>query len=125
MARRYREHERRETESLDGVWDFAFLGDLEAQALDLQSLSYSGMMAVPGCFDAQPGYALARGLAAYRRTFTLRVAGRYRLVFHAVQHIAHVFVQGELLAEHRGGFTRFAVDLGERAAGRYELVVLV
>ena len=125
MARRYREHELRHVECLDGIWDFELLGEVEPTEIETSALRCADMMAVPGCFDALPRYALARGVAAYRRSLVLSVAGHYRLVFQGVQHVAHVFLAGQRIAQHEGGFTRFVVDLGALAAGRYELVVLV
>jgi len=46
---------RRRVYSLDGVWDFVFLGeDVDLSAACHIPGSVSGRMPVPGCFDASP-----------------------------------------------------------------------
>ncbi|HSQ38630.1 MAG TPA: hypothetical protein VLM78_00605, partial [Anaerolineales bacterium] len=79
MTRRFRQHDARLVTPLDGVWDFAFLGDVDPEAVDVGSIVFNDRMAVPGCFDATPAYAGKRGLTAYRTTLSLHDAGRYRL----------------------------------------------
>ena len=125
MARRFRQHDVRLVTPLDGVWDFAFLGDVDSDAVDVGSLVFDDRMAVPGCFDATPAYAGKRGLAAYRTMVRLGDAGRYRLVFDGVHHWCRVFVDGKPLADHVGGFTQFAVDVTTHPTGEVALVVLV
>ena len=54
----------RNTQSLDGIWDFSFLG---SDAPKLESVNPKGiacreLAAVPGCFDAAPKYAGRRGV---------------------------------------------------------------
>ena len=60
----------RKTVSLDGIWDFAFLGeDLPAlQELDINGIVFDEIAAVPGCFDAGPKYAgkLCKAVLIYR-----------------------------------------------------------
>jgi beta-glucuronidase len=123
MARRFATHERREVAVLDGVWDFAFLGDADPDAVALDRIVFDAVMAVPGCFDATPAFAGKRGLAAYR-TRVDAGAGRQRLVFDGVQHWCRVYWNGELIREHAGGFTRFWAET-EAEAGEAEIVVLV
>jgi beta-glucuronidase len=125
MARRFRQHDVRSVTPLDGVWDFAFLGDVDPDAVDVDSLVFDDRMAVPGCFDATPAYAGKRGLTAYRTMLRLDDAGRYRLVFDGVHHWCRVFVDGKPLADHVGGFTQFAVDVTAHPSGDVALVVLV
>jgi len=125
MTRRFRQHDVRTVTPLDGVWDFVFLGDVDPDVVDVTALVFDDRMAVPGCFDATPAYAGKRGLTAYRTMLPLRDAGRYRLVFDGVHHWCRVFVNGEPLADHVGGFTQFAVDVVRHAVGDVPLVVLV
>jgi beta-glucuronidase len=126
MVRRFRVHDLRQTWRLDGLWDFAFLGDVDPETVDVGSIDFAGdRMAVPGCFDATPAYAGQRGLVAYRTRLVLRDATPHRLTFKGVHHWCRVFVDGERLAEHVGGFTRFNVDITGHEAGEVELVVLV
>jgi beta-glucuronidase len=123
MARRFTEHERRQVTVLDGVWDFAYLGEADPDAIEPGSIAFDDRMAVPGCFDATPAYAGRRGLAAYRTRVRVD-AGRHRLVFDGVHHWCRVFWNGEALRDHAGGFTRFHADT-EAEAGTAEITVLV
>ena len=54
MPRHFREHDQRPVVDLDGIWDFAFLGDVEPQSVDVNALIYPDRMAVPGFFDSTP-----------------------------------------------------------------------
>jgi beta-glucuronidase len=123
MARRFATHERRPTASLDGIWDFAFLGDADPDAVAPDRIDFDAVAAVPGCFDATPAFAGKRGLAAYRTRVGVE-PGRQRLVFDAVQHWARVYWNGDLIREHAGGFTRFWAETASEG-GQAEIVVLV
>ncbi len=127
MIRRFLEHARRPVLDLGGVWDFAFLGDVAADAVDVGRIAFDDRIAVPGCFDASPRYAGRRGLTAYRRTVPLAAGRRARLVLSGVHHWCRVFAGGRALAEHVGGYTVFAVDIPPRrpAAAATDVVVLV
>ncbi len=123
MTRRFAPHERRPLTALDGIWDFAYLGDVDTDQVVLDAIAFDDRMAVPGCFDATPAYAGRRGLAAYRTRVRVE-AGRQRLVFDGVQHWCRVFWNGEPIREHAGGFTRFWAE-AEAEAGEAEITVLV
>lgn len=125
MNRRYRQHDVRRVIELDGVWDFAYLGAVDPQGIDLSTLAFPDRMAVPGCWDATPAYAGKRGLAAYRTRIFLPTAGPYRLVFNGVNNWCQVYLGGALLVNHSGGFTRFFADFVNQAPGETDLVVLV
>src|SRR5919202_5977391 len=125
MLRRFRQHDRRVVTPLNGIWDFAFLGEVDPDQVNLASITYDDRMAIPGCFDATPAYAGRRGLVAYRTTVLLHDTSRHRLIFDAVHHWCRVFANGTPLRDHAGGFTRFAVDLTGYPAGAIEIVVLV
>ena len=71
----------RNTQSLDGIWDFSFLG---SDAPKLESVNPKGiacreLAAVPGCFDAAPKYAGRRGVGVYRRSVEAPAGVRLRL----------------------------------------------
>ncbi|MBN1246323.1 MAG: hypothetical protein JXC32_01635 [Anaerolineae bacterium] len=125
MQRRFREHDLRAVTDLDGVWDFAYLGDVDPDTVNVAEIAFPDRMAVPGCFDATPAYAGKRGLVAYRRGLVFQDAVPHRLILGGVHHWCRVFVDGEPVADHAGGFTRFAVDLPKPRAGESDLVVLV
>ncbi|HZG68791.1 MAG TPA: glycoside hydrolase family 2 TIM barrel-domain containing protein [Herpetosiphonaceae bacterium] len=125
MIRRFRQHDRRQVAELTGVWDFAFLGDVEADAVDIASIQYTDRMAVPACFDATPAFAGRRGLVAYRTKVFLCDDTPHRLIFDGVHHWCRVFAGGKQLRDHVGGFTRFAADITGHQPGESEIVALV
>jgi beta-glucuronidase len=125
LARRFREHDIRPVIELNGVWDFAFLGDCDPDAVDVAAIAYTDRMAVPGCFDATPAYAGKRGLAAYRTRALLRDDTPHRLILDGVHHWCRVLVGGQALRDHVGGFTRFAADIVDHQPSEMDVVVLV
>ena len=125
MQRRFRDHDLRQVDHLEGVWDFVFLGDLDADKIDARTLRFTEPAAVPGCFDATPAYAGFRGVCAYRKRLRLRDGAPHRLVFDSVHHWCRICIDGERLIDHAGGFSRFEVDLVGMRAGDHELIVLV
>ena len=112
------------TMSLDGVWDFALdHGDPAAPSLDpAQPLPGAETAAVPASFnDQKPDRAWRDhyGWVFYQRRITLpRACAGQRAVlrFGAVTHQAKVWLDGEFIAEHRGGFLPFEADLTGRLA---------
>lgn len=118
-------HPTRNVVDLTGLWDFAFLGDVEPDELSVTDIQFDDRMAVPGAFDATPRYAGKRGLAAYRRTVSCQGEGRLRLVLDGLHHWGRVFANGRLLREHVGGFTEFHVDLPADVHGQVEVIILV
>jgi beta-glucuronidase len=125
MGRRVAVHLRRRVTSLDGLWDFSFLGDADPDGVEVGQITYTDAMAVPGCWDATPAYAGRRGLAAYRTICRVSDATPHQLVFDSAQHWCRVFADGEQLAEHGGGFTRFRVEVPVGPPRRVTIVVLV
>ncbi len=92
--------------SLDGLWDFRLNQERPWQPI-----------AVPASYNDQspdPEFRRHVGLSWYRRTMTVpSVLRGQRLVlrFEAVTHNARVFLNGELLMTHRGGFLPFEKDV--------------
>lgn len=74
-------------------------------------------MAVPGSYNdqaADPAFRAHVGLAWYQTRFTVPAvlkAQRRVLRFDAVTHNARVFLNGQLLCTHRGGFLPFEADI--------------
>jgi beta-glucuronidase len=125
MPRRYRDHELRRVDTLDGLWDFAFLGDVDLDAIQTAALVFNDVMAVPGCFDATPKYAGRRGVAAYRLRVPLGKASRYLLELDGVHHRSVLFCDGQRIGEHSGGYTRFFHELPSGLNESAKLVLLV
>ena len=112
------------TLSLDGIWNFALdHGDPAAPSLDPASaLPGAETVAVPASFnDQKPDRAWRDhyGWVYYQRTVTLpRSCAGQRVVlrFGSVTHQAKVWLDGQLIAEHRGGFLPFEADVTGRLA---------
>ncbi|MEL7207425.1 MAG: glycoside hydrolase family 2 TIM barrel-domain containing protein [Actinomycetota bacterium] len=84
---------------------------------------------VPGDWNTQdPTLLYYEGTIWYRRLFDVDEPeeGRAFLHFGAVNHTARIFLDGEELATHVGGFGPFAVEVtGRLAPGRHTLIVQV
>lgn len=105
--------------SLDGVWNFRTAGEdsYPAQWTDAP-LPEPLPMAVPGSYNDQNDELNLRahyGWAVYQRSFTvpsrLIVGQRMMLRFDAATHAADVYLNGQLLGSHFGGFLPFEFDV--------------
>lgn len=100
--------------SLDGVWDFR-LGNTDENQFDpAKPLPDAQAIAVPASYNDQNDQttALRRhyGWAWYQRNITIPVfctGQRVVLRFGSVTHVAKVWLDGHLIAQHKGGFTPF------------------
>lgn len=96
----------RSVQDLSGIWDFRL-----SEAEPWQSI------AVPASYnDQKPDPRLRHhvGLACYRTRFTVpaHTAGCRRVLrFDAVTHNAEVFLNGQPLCNHRGGFLPFEAEI--------------
>lgn len=104
--------------SLDGTWAFALGSCVEDQFDPAKPLPDAQPIAVPASYNDQNDQttALRRhyGWAWYQRKVTLPVfcAGqRVVLRFGSVTHTAKVWLNGQLIAQHKGGFTPFEADV--------------
>jgi beta-glucuronidase len=69
---------------------------------------------VPHTWNVMPDYLDYEGLAWYRRSFSLPPEARgahLRLHFEAVFYLAKVWLNGEYLGQHEGGYTPFEFDV--------------
>ena len=112
------------TLSLNGIWSLALdHGDPAAPSLDPAApLPGAETVAVPASFnDQKPDRAWRDhyGWVFYQRQITLpRACAGQRVVlrFGSVTHQAKVWLDGALIAEHRGGFLPFEADITGRLA---------
>lgn len=116
----------RRVQSLDGVWDFCFLGEQDPDSLDdVGSITFSDKMAVPMAFDAMPQYAGRRGLVAYRLRFALAPGKFGRLLFAGMGMWMRVFVDGEVRGEFALPYSPLECLIPASERTERELVVLV
>ena len=102
----------------DGLWDFCLSHDLDGQDVrPAEPLPGARRMAVPASYNDQGEDKALRdhyGWAFYQKMITLPAlcAGqRVVLRFGAVTHKARVWLDGKLIAEHKGGFLPFEADV--------------
>jgi beta-galactosidase/beta-glucuronidase len=113
--------------SLNGEWEFAFDPDRRWRHPD--DVSWSGTIRVPFAPEVsasgigQTGFFHA---CWYRLVCELPARGageRSVLHFGAVDSSATVWVNGQFVGAHEGGYTPFAFDITDQAAGRCVIVV--
>lgn len=102
--------------ALDGVWSFALIG-LHETYDPQRPLENGRPMPVPCAYnDIYEGREIRDhvGTVVYERTFDLPQAlctGRLFLRFGSVTHAAQVWLNGNFLGSHKGGFLPFAFDV--------------
>ena len=119
---------KRKRYSLDGIWNFK-QGEY-APGVDAR-LSAEGLMVVPSSFndvavESEKRYFI--GDNWYERTFAVpsfESDEELVLRFGSVTHQARVYVNGQLLGEHIGGFTPFEVRIPEELTTEKELLISV
>ncbi|MDQ6938116.1 MAG: glycoside hydrolase family 2, partial [Actinomycetota bacterium] len=115
--------------NLNGVWQYAAAGATSAAPIG-QSLPQRILVPYP-IESALSGIQQHSDYMYYRRTFTVpssyrRHGQHVRLNFGAVSHEAAVWVNGELVGSHSGGYDAFSIDITAAlfdGAGRQEIVV--
>ena len=110
--------ESRTLTDLSGVWKF-YLDDDTQQVDVTKPLKTKNHMAVPGSFNDQGVLSEIRnhtGVVWYETEFTAAkplLSERIVLRFGSVTHYATVYVNGQKVVEHKGGFTPFEVAINE------------
>ena len=103
---------------LSGEWYFSIDkdGDGEGQGWADPNFDDSAWttMQVPHTWNVMPEYSEYEGFAWYRRTFTVPPKSQnahLRLRFEAVFYLSRIWLNGEYLGEHEGGYTPFEFDV--------------
>lgn len=109
----------RQMQSLDGPWDIVFDSANAGRQAGWQSpevfakLPNRREIAVPSCWEEfEKDY---EGVAWYRREFAVPDEWKDRHVrirFHAVNYRAELWVNGEVVGSHEGGYGPFEFDIG-------------
>jgi hypothetical protein len=120
---------REQWENLNGLWDYAIVGRDDAKPT-----KFDGQILVPFCIESAlsgVGKRVSHEQSLwYRRSFASPKANageRTILHFGGVDWQATVFVNGQQVAEHKGGHTPFSADITAalKSTGENELVVKV
>lgn len=99
-----------------GEWRQVWLEHKPQKKTDFFEYSFDGgpVLKVPGDFNSQmPELTFFEGTAWYRKQFnyTLPKGKRLFLHFGAVNYIADVYLNGEKIGRHEGGFTPFQFEI--------------
>lgn len=118
---------KREVQTLDGFWDFTFLGEqVDLDSLDVSSFAYDDLMSVPGVFDNTPKYAGKRGTAAYRTRFRTTEDGeRLLLKLGGIGLWCKCFLDGESFGVCDMPYSGVEFETCAAHAGFHELVLVI
>jgi beta-glucuronidase len=108
--------------SLSGEWRFSVDKDKTGEQQGWAEPTYDDSawvtVTVPHTWNVMPDYSNYDGLAWYRRAFTIPAESgnaHLRLRFEAVFYLARVWLNGQYLGEHEGGYTPFEFDISNIA----------
>ncbi|OCT14650.1 beta-glucuronidase [Paenibacillus pectinilyticus] len=127
MIRTFQQHNLRPTRILNGLWDFITDPDNKgvSEGWASQFPVGSKKSVVPSCWNNELGTYDYIGAAWYRTHFDTTREANIRLVFEGILHHADVYVDGQHIGYHFGGFTQFAMILPHLTKGKHELVIRV
>lgn len=131
----------RKTTSLNGTWQVIIDPNDNGEKMGIGKdarptgktdfLEYSfdsaSTLQVPGDFNSQrPELTYLEASVWYKKTFTYQAKGkRLFLHFGAVNYLASVYLNGEKIGTHEGGFTPFQFEITDRVKAQNSLVVRV
>ncbi|MEK3885340.1 glycoside hydrolase family 2 TIM barrel-domain containing protein [Paenibacillus sp. PL2-23] len=127
MNRTFHEHLIRKTSFLDGLWDFV----TDPECVGMNEKWYADFPAperklyVPSCWNNEMGLYDYHGTAWYRTRFETMHDTHLRLICHAIMHHGDVYLDGQHLGSHFGGFTPFSILVPSVAKGVHELIIRV
>lgn len=125
MIRTFQEHQIRKTTLLDGPWDF--VRDPENTGLRNKWFERfphaEKSLYVPSCWNNELHLFDYEGVAWYKKTMRTEDTQHARIIFHAILGHADVYLDGQHLGYHYGGYTPFAIIIPSLSKGDHELVV--
>lgn len=127
MHRTFCTSRKRYSQSLEGIWDFAPDPDDRgiSEGWYLRFPQERHPMWVPGVWNTLRPFLNYEGPAWLRCRFVTPACRAMLVRFSAVTHQANVWLDGEPLGEHYGGFLPFSFVAPEPQAGEHELIVRV
>lgn len=125
MIRKFDNHEIRTVNVLDGFWLFATDENNVGENEKWQEKGFKGKSTfVPSCWNTDLGLLNYEGVCWYEKEF-LFDGGTLKLEFGAVMTSARVYLDGEYLGEHYGGFTAFSFIVEDVSKGYHKITVRV
>ena len=117
---------------LSGAWSFSVDKDNTGEKQGWKNLNFDDSswvtVQVPHTWNVMPEYFEYEGLAWYRRTFIAPAelqTALLRLKFDAVFYLARVWLNGQYLGQHEGGYTSFEFDVTDVVKLNEENVIAV
>ena len=125
MSRLFEQYKKRNTVSLNGFWQFCTdeesKGEKEKWFLNFPEKGEK--MYVPSCFNNSFGLLEYKGIVWYNREITIS-STEALLEFEGVLGACKVWLDGELLGCHYGGYTTVSFYLSNIEKGKHSLTVL-
>ncbi|MFB6119964.1 MAG: glycoside hydrolase family 2 protein [Halobacteriaceae archaeon] len=124
MVRTFDPSRTRRRRTLDGEWDF--VTDPDGDGIDRGHPDGlpddADSLVVPSPWNVDPAYHGYEGVGWYETGFEVTRAGPVRMVLHGVCHDATVWIDGDRVADHYGGYTPIEV-IASLDRGRHSVVV--
>lgn len=118
-------HPNRTLHLLDGIWDFAFLGDVEPDSIDVEDLNLDDSMPVPGVFDSTPNLAGKRGLSVWRTRIEATPGSEGWLDVQGMGLWGRFYVDGEALGTCELPYCPWSLRIPASEKSERELLVIV
>lgn len=116
----------RRVHRLDGLWDIAWLGEVDPETVEPAAVVWQDRMTVPGVFDSCPDYVKKRGCFALRTVVeTEEVQQRGRLRFGGLGLWARVFVDGQALGICQTPYAPWTVEVPPAESCRREVILII
>ena len=125
MARLFIEHKKRKVQCLDGAWQAVKDEERRGETLGYpKKLIGAHTTSVPSVWNTELGMLEYAGVVWYEKEFYTE-GGTLRFSFGAVMTEATVYLDGELIGSHYGGFNRFCFNKANVEGGMHTLTVKV
>lgn len=117
------------SKSLNGTWNFIASNEIDDSKITVQNFKTWDTIKVPGNWDTRDRYATYVGKAYYQRNFSIPPnwsKKQIRLKFGAVYQSAKVWLNGQYLGNHIGGYLPFEFNISEhiKNEGENSLIVM-
>jgi beta-glucuronidase len=125
MLRTFDEHHIRATQLLNGPWEFKTDPSNEGiQEKWFERFPHATQsLYVPSCWNNELNLFDYKGVAWYRKKLRTEETQNVRLIFHAVLGHCDVYLDGQHLGYHYGGYTPFEFIIPSLSAGDHELIL--
>ncbi|MBN2713994.1 MAG: hypothetical protein JXR97_16360 [Planctomycetes bacterium] len=123
----YPQFTQRQSLILDGLWDFAWNTESDLNELDLSTLHFDEIAAVPGVFDTGVNHHGKRGIGIYRLRVRLPRNSQplQRLEIGALGLRGRIWWDNRELGTADLPYSRIAFDIPDVTAGDHEIIIAV